>query len=83
MRTISSREFNQDIAAAKRAAKHQPVCITDRGTPAHVLMSIDEYRRLTHNNASLSTLLDNPASYDIELPLETRTGRSLNIPELD
>lgn len=44
--TMSSREFNQDASRAKRAAKSGPVFITDRGQPQHVLLSIEEYRRL-------------------------------------
>jgi len=43
---ISSREFNQDTARAKKAAKRGPVFITDRGKPAHVLLSIEDYKRL-------------------------------------
>jgi len=45
--TITAREFNHDVSAAKRAALVAPVVITDRGEPSHVLMSISEYRRLT------------------------------------
>ncbi|ATI80587.1 type II toxin-antitoxin system Phd/YefM family antitoxin [Sphingobium yanoikuyae] len=44
--TFSARDFNQDVGRAKKATVHGPVIITDRGKPAHVLMSIDEYRRL-------------------------------------
>jgi prevent-host-death family protein len=44
--TISSREFNQDAGKAKRAARSGPVIITDRGRPAHVLLTIEDYRRL-------------------------------------
>ncbi|WP_150294358.1 type II toxin-antitoxin system Phd/YefM family antitoxin [Sphingobium estronivorans] len=44
--TISARDFNQDIGRAKKATINGPVIITDRGKPAHVLMSIDEYRKL-------------------------------------
>lgn len=44
--TLSSREFNQDVGRAKKAAKNGPVFITDRGRPAHVLLSIEDYRRL-------------------------------------
>lgn len=43
--TFTSREFNQDTARAKRAAARGPVFITDRGEPAYVLMSIEEFRR--------------------------------------
>ncbi len=45
--TLTSREFNQDASRAKRAAKAGPVIITDRGEPRHVLLSIEEYRRLS------------------------------------
>lgn len=44
--TLSSREFNQDTGGAKKAALKGPVFITDRGRPAHVLLSIDDYQRL-------------------------------------
>lgn len=37
--TLSSREFNQDTSGAKKAANEGPVFITDRGRPAHVLLS--------------------------------------------
>ena len=43
MATITAREFNRDVSAAKRQADHGPVVITDRGQPAFVLMSIAEY----------------------------------------
>ncbi len=51
--TYTSREFNQDAGGAKRAAEEGPVYITDRGRPAHVLLSIDDYRRLTDTAASI------------------------------
>jgi prevent-host-death family protein len=44
--TFTSREFNQDTARAKRAAQKGPVIITTRGQPSHVLLSIEDYRRL-------------------------------------
>lgn len=51
--TISSREFNQDAGGAKRAARVAPVFITDRGRPTHVLLSIEDYRRLSGERKSL------------------------------
>lgn len=45
--TFSSREFNQDTGRAKKAAADGPVFITDRGRPAHVLLSIEDYRKMT------------------------------------
>ena len=45
--TLSSRELNQDVAKAKNAAQDGPVFITDRGRTTHVLLSFEEYQRLT------------------------------------
>ncbi|MEE2715886.1 MAG: type II toxin-antitoxin system Phd/YefM family antitoxin [SAR324 cluster bacterium] len=44
--TLTSREFNQDIGRAKRATRHGPVFITDRGKTAHVLIAIEDYHHL-------------------------------------
>lgn len=57
MKLLSSREFNRDVSHAKRAAQVEPVLITDRGKPTHVLMSIAEYRRLTGEGESILELL--------------------------
>jgi prevent-host-death family protein len=46
IKTISAREFNQDTAAAKRAARQGPVVVTDRGRPTHVLLTFEEYNSL-------------------------------------
>jgi prevent-host-death family protein len=51
--TISSREFNQDAGGAKKAADKGPVIITDRGRPAHVLLSFEDYQKLLRNGPSL------------------------------
>lgn len=66
---LSSREFNQDASAAKRAAKHGPVFITDRGKPSHVLLSIEQYQRITAAQANIAELLAMPEeSIDFEPP---------------
>ena len=56
--TLSSREFNQDASGAKKAALKGPVFITDRGRPAHVLLSIEEYRRLIGGEAGARNIVD-------------------------
>ena len=68
--TLTSREFNQDSGGAKRAAEEGPVYITDRGRPAHVLLSIDEYQRLTEPGTSIVDLIAMPAQADIEFEPE-------------
>ena len=65
--SVTSRELNQDVARAKRAAKSGPVFITDRGKPAHVLLSIEDYRRLAGQNRSLLDTLSMPGLADIDL----------------
>jgi prevent-host-death family protein len=64
--TFSSREFNRDVTRAKKAARAGPVFITDRGRPAHVLLTIEEYRRLTGDQPSIVELLAMPGAADIE-----------------
>jgi prevent-host-death family protein len=64
--TLSSREFNQDISRAKKAAAQGPVFITDRGEPAHVLLSIEEYRRIKGGQRKIADALAMPGVADIE-----------------
>lgn len=64
--TITSREFNQDLSKAKRNAQHGPVFITDRGQPAHVLLSIEEYQKIADDEQSIVELLAMPDVADIE-----------------
>ena len=71
--TVSSREFNQDSSGAKKAAKNGPVFITDRGRPAHVLLTIEEYQRLTGGQASVIDMLAMPGIEEVELD-EVRAG---------
>jgi len=71
--TLSSREFNQSASEAKKAANHGPVFITDRGRPAHVLMSMALYQSLTGSRQKVSDLLAMPGSdvsdaFDLEIP---------------
>jgi len=64
--TLSSREFNQDTSRAKKAALKGPVFITDRGKPAHVLLSIEDYQRITGKHRSIVDALSMPGLADIE-----------------
>ncbi|HCB76055.1 MAG TPA: prevent-host-death protein [Sphingomonas bacterium] len=57
MKVVSAREFNQDVSAAKRIAREEPLFVTDRGRPTHVLMSIEAYRGLKGRRESIVDLL--------------------------
>ena len=64
--TLSSREFNQDTGRAKKATRQGPVLITDRGKPAHVLLGIEEYQRLTGGRRKIADALAMPDGAAIE-----------------
>lgn len=69
--TLTSREFNQAASRAKKAAGKGPVVITDRGRPSHVLLSYDEYLRLTGHAGKLADVFTVPAGVedvDLDLP---------------
>ncbi len=68
IKTVSSREFNQDISSAKRAASSGPVFITDRGKPAHVLLTFEQYQRITSGHRSIVDMLGMSDELDFEPP---------------
>ena len=72
--TLSSREFNQDTSRAKKAAQDGPVFITDRGRPAHVLLTIEEYQRLTGGQMTLIDALAQPGAPDFDFEPERAKG---------
>ena len=76
--TLSSRDFNQDLGRAKKAANDGPVFITDRGKPAHVLLSFAEYRRLAGGHGKIADFLAMPGIEEIEL--EVPNPRDLSQP---
>jgi prevent-host-death family protein len=77
--TLSSREFNQGTGRAKRAAKRGPVFITDRGRPTHVLLTIEEYRRITNKQENILELLAMPDAAEVEFE-PARLSGSLHRP---
>jgi prevent-host-death family protein len=72
---LSSREFNQDTSKAKRAAKRGPVFITDRGRPSHVLLTAEEYQRITLGQKSVADLLAMPEAAEIDFEPPRLTGK--------
>ena len=80
--TLSSREFNQDTSRAKKAASEGPVFITDRGQPAHVLLTIEEYRKLAGKTISIADALAMPGGEDIEFD-PPKANIKLRIPDFD
>ncbi len=64
--TLSSRELDRDVSSAKKAAQNGPVIITDRGRPSHVLMTYEEFERLSRTRRSLASALSMPGLTEIE-----------------
>ncbi|MEI4508581.1 type II toxin-antitoxin system prevent-host-death family antitoxin [Sphingopyxis sp. CCNWLW253] len=60
MKRVTSRELNQDVSRAKRFALVEPVFVTDRGRPTHVLISIDAWRQLSGERENMVQLLAAP-----------------------
>ncbi len=72
---LSSREFNQDTSRAKRAAKKGPVFITDRGRLSHVLLTAEEYQRITGEEKNIADLLAMPEGAKIPFDPPRLSGR--------
>jgi len=78
--TLSSRQFNQDASRAKKAAEAGPVIITDRGRPAHVLLTFDAYKKITGVRTKIADLLAMPgvANVEFEVPQSRELARPAN-----
>ncbi len=63
--TFSSPEFNQNTQGAKKAAEKGPVFITRRGKPEHVLLTMEEYLRITGQGRSIVDILAMPDGDEI------------------
>ena len=90
--TFTSREFNQDTSRAKKLAGNGPVFITDRGRPAFVLMSIEEYRKLEEQRQGqeekkpmnlAEALADNRPEADFDWEPPRMSGFSLKVPDFE
>ncbi|KQV25418.1 prevent-host-death protein [Rhizobium sp. Root1203] len=56
--------------ACKKAAQSGPVIITDRGRPSHVLMTYDDFNRLSGKSRSLVEALSMPGLSEIDFSPE-------------
>jgi prevent-host-death family protein len=80
--TLSSREFNQDRSRAVRAASKGPVYITRRGHPSLVLLTFEDYQKMTEKRGTLLERLTMPCDIDIDFE-PPRMNLELRIPEFD
>ena len=78
---ITSRDFNQNVSGAKRLADKGPVVITDRGTPAYVLMRHEEFKRLSGGKRSIVDMLhqEGGEDFDFDPPKLGRIAKDLDL----
>lgn len=74
--TISRREFQQNANQAQKATRQGPVFITNRGRTTQVLLSIEDYHRLSGERQNIADLLAMPGLADIELDIPPRLERA-------
>jgi len=82
IKTMSSREFNQAASRAKQAARKGPVFITDRGRTTHVLLSVEEYDKLSTGGKSIIELLrmpDDTPRFDFDPPRMGNIAREIDL----
>ena len=79
MKTMTSREFNQRTHEAQKAAREAPLLITQRGKPDLVIMSYQEYEKVTAQSRTLLEVFSEgdagllAAAADIELDIPPRS----------
>lgn len=78
--TFSSREFNQKASEVKRATENGPVFITHRGEVAHVLLTFEEFQKLSGTSDSIIDCLAMPEAAEIEFD-PPKLGNGLFRPE--
>lgn len=80
---MSSREFDQDVGGARRAAEKGPVVIADRGRPSHVLLSFKDYRRLAGAGKSVFDIVAQDVHDEIDFDPPLMGARTFQDPDCD
>ena len=76
MSIVSARTFNQSPSAVKGMASDGPVFVTDRGRPSHVLLTIDDYERLSGGGTVRDSLcMTDGDDIDLEPVVSDSLGR--------
>jgi len=81
MQTVTSRSFNHNPTAAKKAANISPVQITERGKVSHVLLSIDKYQEIIGGSENIVDMLAMPEADGFEF--QQLNGKSIKAVEFD
>ena len=79
IKLFTSRVFNRDKSGAKRAASSGPVFITERGKPAFVMMTFEEYQRITMGPRSIVDMLGMRADIGFDSPKAGTLSRPVDL----
>lgn len=78
MSVVSARMFNQSPSKVKAMAADGPVFVTDRGRPTLVVLTIDDYDRLTGSGSIRDSLrMDVTFETDRDIEFDPRPARDL------
>ena len=78
--TMTSREFNQELGRAKAASNDGPVIVTDRGRPAHVLMTYDDFAKLNRPvRSAFDSIADPRPEADFDFEFERARGKAREV----
>ena len=80
--TFSSSEFNPDTGRVKKATESGPVFITDRGRPAHVLMTFIDYQRVTGKKKNILDLVGMKGAGEIDFEPEKISSLTKRVSDL-
>lgn len=69
---VTSRDFDRDVGAAMRAAEQGPVMVIDHGRAAHVLLTVEEFERLSGTPELLGDRLRTGQDHGDEFDLAVR-----------
>jgi hypothetical protein len=81
LQTVTSRHFNQDTSAAKKRTANGPLIITDRGRPAHVLMTFAAYEKLNGKPMTLLEALGGGEGHDFVFEAPRLDDLGLRVPD--
>ena len=80
--TVMTRTFNRHVSRAKRAALKGPVFITDRGQPAHDLLTFEDYQEIAEKETGIVELPAMPKTDSVELEPPRLAEERVRLPDL-
>ncbi|MCT1601125.1 type II toxin-antitoxin system Phd/YefM family antitoxin [Kocuria sp. p3-SID1433] len=69
---VTSRDFDCDVGAAMRAAEQGPVMVIDHGWATHVLLTVEEFERLSGTPELMGDRLRTGQDHGVEFDLPVR-----------